>query len=203
MPLVSLECNDEAEIERFLSNCTQNSPSYSRKRRSTLVHFSEDREDAWEETMRTRRYGYGYCSHASCQVQYLWREVYLRLFVVLTIIVSMNLFAYVISISEGIQIGSASLFDSSGIYSRLVVPIKRDGTLGMAGSRVVCHCSFRGTTWRLCKCCSWRRNRCSRRLSHLRSLLYRVGIRLHPNPNITPSAATLRRILFRSSNEIP
>lgn len=39
-----------------------------------------------------------------------------------------------------------------------------------------------------------------RRLSHL---LYCVGIRLHPNPNITPSAAMLRRILFRSSNEIP
>lgn len=45
-------------------------------------------------------------------------------------------------------------FTMSSVRSLLAIFVKHGG--GVAGSR----CSPRDAAWRLCKCCSWKRNRC-------------------------------------------
>lgn len=89
-------------------------------------------------------------------------------------------------------------FTMSSVRFLLAVFVKRGG--GVAGSR----CSPRDAAWRLCKCCSWKRNRClSPTPAEPSGISFTVEIRLHPNPNSVFSPAMLRRILFRSCDGIP
>lgn len=83
-------------------------------------------------------------------------------------------------------------FAMSDVRSLLAVFVKRS----VAGSR----CSPRGAAWRLCKCCSWKRNRCLSPTPLASPLQSGYAYTLIP---IASSAAMLRRILFRSSSGIP
>lgn len=110
-----------------------------------------------------RCYGYGYCSHASRWTQYLWwREVYPRPFCRFNGN-GTNGFICICHIYLARRARTALRFLDSIHNGRALLaaccwyPIKRDG---IHARRAHCHCSSRGAAWRLCKCCSRRRNRC-------------------------------------------
>lgn len=109
----------------------------------------------------------------------------------------MDSFAYVISVqhrgrSRDLAPTLLVRFAMSDVRSLLAVFVKRS----VAGSR----CSPRGAAWRLCKCCSWKRNRCLSPTPLASPLQSGYAYTLIP---IASSAAMLRRILFRSSSGIP
>lgn len=71
-----------------------------------------------------------------------------------------------------------------GVYSRLVVPIKRDRHAWRSGKPRTATVRLAVQPSDYVNVAHGGATDASRRLSHLRSLLQRVGIRLHPNPPI-------------------